>query len=209
MDRRTAGITGGALVVAAVLLGVLVTLVPVMSAPDSGWHDLMVGLRAPWMIDAALFFNWIGGGWRAVLLVPLGFAAVLLVLRRRMEALFALTAFALSAGLVQVIKHIAGRARPEDLLVPSDFGSFPSGHTANAATIALVLWLIAPRVWVAVLGTLWTLAMALSRTILSVHWLTDTIGGMLVGAGAPLLVAALLWGWLRWDRRPPQAELAA
>ncbi|REJ05891.1 phosphatase PAP2 family protein [Microbacterium bovistercoris] len=204
MTRRAAAIIGAALFVAAVLLGALVMFVPIASAPDTGWHALMVQLRAPWMIHVALFFDWIGGGWRAVLLVPLGIAGALLVLRRQTEALFALAAFALSAGLVQVIKHIVGRARPEDLLVASDFGSFPSGHTANAATIAVVLWLIAPRLWVAVLGALWTVAMALSRTILSVHWLTDTIGGILVGAGATLLVAALLWGWLRWDRRPPQ-----
>ncbi|MFE6997417.1 phosphatase PAP2 family protein [Microbacterium sp. NPDC057659] len=209
MGRRTAGIMGGVLVAAAVLLGMLVTWVPAAQLPDSAWNSLMGDLRRPWLVDAALFFNWIGGGWRAVLLVPLGIAAILLMLRRWYEALFALVAFAASAGGVQLLKHVFARDRPQDLLVPSDFGSFPSGHTANAVTIAVVLWLIAPRVWVAVLGALWTAAMALSRTLLSVHWLTDTVGGILIGAGASLLVAALLWGWLRWERRPPRAERAA
>ncbi|MDR2998447.1 MAG: phosphatase PAP2 family protein [Microbacterium sp.] len=209
MNRRTAGIAGGVLMVAAVLLGMLVTWVSAADVMDTGWNSLMGDVRRPWAVDVALFFNWIGGGWRATFLVPLVVAGILLALRRWREALFALAAFAVSAGIVQLLKNVLGRARPADLLVASDFGSFPSGHTANAATIAVVLWLIAPRVWMAVLGALWTVAMALSRTLLSVHWLTDTLGGILVGAGASLLVAALLWGWLRWESRPPQAERTA
>lgn len=45
--------------------------------------------------------------------------------------------------------------------------------------------------------------MALSRTFLSVHWATDTIGGALLGAGVVLLLAAWL---LPWVRRPGAAE---
>ncbi len=92
---------------------------------------------------------------------------------------------------VQLLKQLFGRARPDDMLVVSDYGSFPSGHTANAATIALVLWVLFPRVWVAIVGAAWVLAMALSRTFLSVHWATDTLGGALVGAGVVLVLAAL------------------
>ena len=71
------------------------------------------------------------------------------------------------------------------------------GGLGYAATIALVLWLLFPRVWIALIGAAWSLAMALSRTALSVHWLTDTVGGLFVGAAAAFLVGALLLPWVR------------
>ena len=52
------------------------------------------------------------------------------------------------------------------------------------------IWVLFPRVWVAIVGAAWVLLMAFSRTYLGAHWLSDTLGGMLVGASAALLVAA-------------------
>ena len=76
-------------------------------------------------------------------------------------------------------------------MVTSDFGSFPSGHVANAATIAVTIGVIVPIVWVWIAGAAYTVLMALSRTYLGVHWFTDTVGGLLVGAGVALLLWAL------------------
>ena len=106
-------------------------------------------------------------------------------------------AFLVSAGAVQLLKNLFGRARPEDMIVASDFGSFPSGHAANAATIAMVLWLVFPRVWTAILGVAWVVAMAISRTLLSVHWATDTLGGALVGAGVVLVLGSVMLPWVQ------------
>ena len=205
-------ITGAALLAGAVVLGILVVTLPAgaTNALDVFWNDAMAQLRQPWMLTAAHLLNRVGGGWIAILVVPLLVIAVLVLLRRWRSAVFAASAFIASAGLTQLLKQIFGRARPDDMLVASDFGSFPSGHTANAATIAVVLWLVFPRVWVAVVGALWVLAMALSRTILSVHWITDTIGGALVGASAALLVAGMLAGWvsLGWTGPPGVSDAA-
>ncbi len=49
-----------------------------------------------------------------------------------------------------------------------------------------------PRVWVAVVGIAWTLLMAFSRTQVHAHWLTDTLGAMVLGVATTLLVAAAL-----------------
>jgi len=95
---------------------------------------------------------------------------------------------------------LSAASAPLDMLVNSDFGSFPSGHTANAATVAVVLCVLLPRAIAIPLGIAWTVLMAGSRTVLSVHWVTDTIGGALVGAGVGLLVVAALAPWTRADR---------
>lgn len=177
------------------------------TAVDQWWHDIMVDTRPDALVAISHVLNRVGGGWIAVFVVPLGIAGVLALARRWRSALFALAAFASGALLVQLCKHLFGRARPEDMLVISDFGSFPSGHTANAATIAVVLWLLFPRGWVAVCGVVWIVLMGLSRTVLAVHWFTDTTGGALAGAAAALLIGALLLGWAQQDRADADAPV--
>jgi undecaprenyl-diphosphatase len=167
---------------------------------DTWWNDLVSGIRTDAMIAFAQVLNAVGGGWIAVYAIPLLVILAFLLARRWRSALFAALCFAASAGVVQILKHVFGRARPEDMLVLSDFGSFPSGHAANAATIAVVAWVLFPRVWIAVAGFVWIIAMALSRTFLSVHWASDTIGGAFVGAGVVLVLAAWLLPWVQRRR---------
>lgn len=172
---------------------------------DTWWNDTVSASRSDWMLSFALLLDHIGGGWIAILLVPMLVIIALLIARRWQAAVFAAVAFLVSAGAVQLLKHLFGRARPEDMIVASDFGSFPSGHAANAATIAMVLWLVFPRVWTAILGVAWVVAMAISRTLLSVHWATDTLGGALVGAGVVLVLGAWLLPWVTRARRDDPA----
>jgi undecaprenyl-diphosphatase len=198
MSRRTLLWWGVSLLVLATALGAVVVFVyPQSPGFDRWWNETIAAARADWMLDFALALNWIGGGWVAILGVPLLAILALVLARRWRSAVFAAVCFVASAGAVQLLKTLFGRARPDDMLVVSDYGSFPSGHTANAATIALVLWVLFPRVWVAIVGALWVLAMALSRTFLSVHWATDTLGGALVGAGVVLVLAAWLLPWVQ------------
>jgi membrane-associated phospholipid phosphatase len=183
---------GTAAVVAGVILGVgiLVGLGNATFGFDAAWQDLLSASRGPAMLAFSYALDWIGGGWFGVFAVPIGVAIILLIMRRPWGAGFFLAAEIVSVLAVQLLKQTIGRARPEDILVHADVGSFPSGHVANAATIAVALFVLFPKVWVAVGGAVWTLAMAFSRTYLGAHWISDTIGGALVGAGAALLVAA-------------------
>ena len=180
-NRRTiAGhwplISGGVAVGIAGLLGILVALRESPIELDAEWMEELLEGRRPWWDVPALFMDWLGGGLVAVIVVPLLIAGALVLARRPLGAAVFLLASVLSAGLVV-----------------SDEGSFPSGHVANAATIAIALGLILAldrgRRWVWMLGALYIVAMALSRTYLGVHWLTDTIGGALLGAG----VAVIVW----------------
>lgn len=159
-------------------------------AVDVWWNALVTAWWHPVLLGFSRVMNWAGGGWFGVLAVPIGAAVGLILLKRPWAAAYFLAAEAVSATGVQVLKHLFGRVRPEDILVVSDYGSYPSGHVANAATIATAAAVIFPRVWVGVTGTVWVLLMAFSRTYLHAHWLSDTLGGALIGAGAALLVAA-------------------
>ncbi|WP_434809930.1 phosphatase PAP2 family protein [Microbacterium sp. bgisy189] len=181
-------VVGAGLVFAAVVLGVLIALEADPIDVDVWWNGF-VNLFAPVLSDISLFMNFVGGGWFATYVVPLAGAALLVLIRRPWSGLMFVVASALSAAAVQVLKTIFGRARPEDMLVISDHGSFPSGHTANAATIAALAVLLFPRVWVAIVGAAWTLLMAFSRTQVHAHWFSDTVGGTLVGVGMALVVA--------------------
>ena len=68
-----------------------------------------------------------------------------------------------------------------------EFKSFPSGHTANAATLILLTTLPALRRslqkwsgWLFWVGATWALYVALSRIIMGAHFLTDVTTGLAV-----------------------------
>lgn len=157
---------------------------------DDGWNQALLG----WQVEALAVFsqamNWLGGGVVGVFVVPIGGALLLAVAGRYIGALYFVAASVFSAAAVQALKRLFGRARPEEILVISDYGSFPSGHAANAATIAVVAAVLFPRAWVIVAGAVWVVLMAFSRTYLHAHWLSDTVGGAMVGAGMALVVAS-------------------
>lgn len=158
---------------------------------DAWWNDY-VATFLPGIRPVALFMNVAGAGIVGTYIVPLAGAALLVIARRPWGAVFFLVASIVGALVVQLLKSIFGRLRPEEILVISDHGSFPSGHTANAAVIATVAVILFPRVWVAVIGLGWTLLMAFSRTQVHAHWLTDTLGALVLGIATTLIVAAVM-----------------
>jgi membrane-associated phospholipid phosphatase len=176
------------------------------------WMEEILEHRSPYWTVPAFVFNFLGGGVVAIAVVPVLVIVGLLLWRRRWAALYFAIAALVSVGVVQVLKQVIGRPRPEDMLVSPDFGSFPSGHSANAALIATALGIVFARAWVWAAGAVYTIAMMLSRTYLGAHWISDTIGGALVGAGVAVIVwapfAYLLYREKRaqhppiWAKRP-------
>jgi len=70
---------------------------------------------------------------------------------------------------------------------------FPSFHTSLAVTIALVCWHVGRRRFGWVI-TFLAVANVFSTIYLGIHWVTDVVGGVLVGVVS-------YWLALRWSRR--------
>jgi undecaprenyl-diphosphatase len=171
------------------------------------WMGELVEARAPLWTIPALVFNWVGGGISSIVIVPFTVIIGLLIWRRPWAALYYAAAAVASVTVVVIIKNLVGRPRPTDILVQPDFGSFPSGHSANAALIAATLGIIFWRTWVWVTGSLYTLMMMLSRTYLGAHWISDTVGGMLVGVGVAVIIWAPFALPLYRERRLPHPPI--
>jgi membrane-associated phospholipid phosphatase len=91
--------------------------------------------------------------------------------------------------LTTTVKHLADRVRPTFNPAAATLGpSFPSGHSATAAAFyaaaALLLgrWRSRPmRAVLAGLAVGLAIAVAASRVLLDVHWLSDVIAGLALG----------------------------
>ena len=177
--------------VAAVGIGIIISVTG--NGPLGVDRDLGAALRGEpggFWVEFSLVLNFLGGGWFGVYIVPAVVVAALCLLRRWWSALFAAVAISLSAGAVQWLKVALDRPRPDGGLIQIGSDAFPSGHVGNAATLAIVVGAIVMRSWVWALGIACTVAMAASRLILGVHWFSDTVGAVLVGAGIAVLVLA-------------------
>ncbi|MEO7147986.1 MAG: phosphatase PAP2 family protein [Terrimesophilobacter sp.] len=203
-------VSGLAAVAIAVALGSLILLRH--NGPfliDQSWMTEVVEDRTGWLEVPALILNFVGGGWFATILVPVVTIVILLFLKRRWAAAYYAIAVAFSALSVQLLKALFDRPRPEEILIVSDFGSFPSGHVTNAATIVVSLAILIGRTWVWYVGVVYVVLMALSRTYLGAHWVTDTIGGALLGAGVAVIVWAPLAVRLNREREQLQTTKSA
>lgn len=171
------------------------------------WMGELVEHRSqPWT-GLAMIFNNVGGGILAIAVIPVVTIVALLLFRRPWAALYYASATVLATLLVQIIKHIVGRPRPLDILVAADPGSFPSGHSANAAVMAATFAIVFPRLWVWLAGGIYTIGMMLSRTYLGAHWISDTIGGLLIALGVAIILWAPLATKLQHEREQPHPPL--
>lgn len=113
-------------------------------------------------------------------------------------------AYAYSSAVVQIVKRIFNEPRPSKFFEGInpirtlegyplyEWNSFPSGHSASAFTLAVVLTYLMPykhKHWIILPFALTT---AFSRVYLSQHFFTDIVAGSVVGV---LLTFQLIW-WL-------------
>lgn len=129
-----------------------------------------------------------------MILIPV----ILVLARRRLDALKAFCMIAGAFALAEVGKKLINEHRPPVALwaMKADSGaSYPSGHATTAAVIAVALVVIAAsfaaRSAALVLGGLYALAVAASRVYLADHYPLDVIGGILCAFAAAYIVTGL------------------
>ena len=212
LNHRRALRLVGVLAVATVVVFALVGTDPnrgVVQDVDDGFLRAMVDVRwAPlvWLAKALAFAGSVWVNWPLRVM-----AMVVLAVRRRW---LQLTAFVLAVATSEIaiglLKSLYERPRPTAGLLPTHSFSFPSGHAVAGAVTAVGLVLVllppGPRRWRWELqAAVFACLMALSRTYLGVHWLSDVVGGGLLGVtlaiGWPAVLQEVRERWGRSHAR--------
>jgi undecaprenyl-diphosphatase len=206
-----------ALLVAAVPFGAIVLLL----REKSGWlqridlgtaqhlHDFDVAHPA-FVTSMRVITN---SGAPLTWIIVLAVVAVWLVIRRlfRLAIFVAVTGLG-SSLLNDTIKSLVGRTRPvlEHPVATATGKSFPSGHTQSAIVgygilVLIFLPVVARRfrpLVVAAAGVM-VLLIGFSRIALGVHYVSDVVGGLLIGGAWLLALTAAFSAWRRDQHLPP------
>lgn len=171
-------------------------------ALDRRLLELMGAVRSEPALSIWSVLTWVGD---TLLVFPLAVVAGLLLAHRKRSSSPVVLLVAASAGVGSVVgltKWIIARPRPPALPlvgVEDGFG-FPSGHSAQAAAVYLMLALlvlpILTTAWqraAVMLSALALIATAMiSRIMLGVHAPSDVLGGFLLGIGWTALLLSVL-----------------
>ncbi|WP_051182822.1 phosphatase PAP2 family protein [Nocardia vinacea] len=202
-------VRAAAVIVMFIELSVQVSRSGWLTGADSTTLDWFTTHRSPvWTVTARAFTH--AGDPAGLAVIGLLLAGLLVWrLRCAVPMVLILGTVAVASAASRISKVVVGRTRPPavvQLMSQTDF-SYPSGHVTGTAALAgsvLLAYLGArPAVWRRITAVLLVVVvvamMAATRLYLGVHWLTDVIGGGLLGCSVVLIGAVLqpyLWAWL-------------
>lgn len=157
-------------------------------APVLTWF---YGLLSPARTQLALLFSTLGGT-ELMIVLSLGLG-VALWFRHKREAVFVVASMGGAAVIMGLTKLVLARPRPE-LFPDVDYWqtaspSFPSGHATGSAAFALTVFYVVRRLYprwqalAAILGLIFCLGVSASRLYLQVHYPSDILAGIALGAG--------------------------
>lgn len=184
----------GVLVTLALTAAILVLTCVVLwyngpAGPDSPWLQWFIDHRTDTWTRLAKAVSTAGDTTSVAIYATL--ATVVLAWRRYWEQAILIAIAALGAGALTYFgKLLIGRDRPPviDHLVTETNHSYPSGHALGSTVVvgilvavALPYWGRVARVAAVSIGTVFVIAVGLSRLYLGVHWPTDVLAGWLVG----------------------------
>jgi membrane-associated phospholipid phosphatase len=161
-------------------------------SPITAWAEAITSDEVEGWIRIA---NRFGGGMNPVMIIGFFMLGGLAFAERRWIDYGIRMVFAGAAAgvLVQVLKLLVGRTRPELWLGPfhharASASSFPSGHTVGAFALAGILILGAESRTLRVVAAVLAIAVAVSRVLAFRHWTSDVVASAAIG----LIVAATL-----------------
>ncbi|KUO19442.1 phosphatase PAP2 family protein [Streptomyces dysideae] len=208
-DRRTAHRATGVLGLCSVLLLALVTV---------RWHPLIeldgdvADTTHRWAVDASgvtqafrILTDWVWDPWTMRILC----AAVVIWLwwRRsaRRPAVWLAVATTVGTLLQQGLKAAVNRPRPvwPDPVDSAHYAAFPSGHAMTATVVCgLLLRLlhhygVGRALWrtAVLVAAVSVIGVGMTRVWLGVHWLSDVVGGWLLGATLVALAVTVSGRW--------------
>jgi len=166
------------------LLGVIVLI----SSPKAAIHLSINQWHAPFF-DGLFKYMTLLGSW------GVGVLFLLLLIRYKREAIIFLIGNLVITLLVQGLKHLVfpGTLRPVAYfkgihilhLIPGEamhfYNSFPSGHSASAFGIFIILIYLTKNSWLKIGWLLLAFLIAFSRVYLSQHFLEDILAGSFIG----------------------------
>ncbi|WP_226599940.1 phosphatase PAP2 family protein [Streptomyces violascens] len=178
---------------AVVVLGVLYAGHGRPGMVDRWVQPAVDGVRPPWR-QVALAMDFLGEPAGAAMLL-LATATACLLLRRPRSGVLAVAGVGITVGMATLLKHLVGRTIHGDGNL-----SYPSGHTAFATALALVVALLATgrlglgrtagRLLVLASVLVAGAAMGWAQVALGAHYPTDALGGWCT---ALVVIPAAAW----------------
>jgi len=211
-DERSVDVSWALRAAILCAVGLALTWVVAELVPGARAHDAaaLLGFSDLWRprIDAAA--NAVA---RSVSARPYALLAIILltvaIVRRRPRTALAVAVVLLGAGLsAEAMKPLLAHAHDYAGHKLVEAGSWPSGHSTAAMSLALCAVMVAParmRVVVALVGSLLAVAVSFALLVLAWHLPSDVVGGyLLAGLWASLAVAGLQSAQARWPSPVPR-----
>ncbi|MBP1919987.1 phosphatase PAP2 family protein [Youngiibacter multivorans] len=137
------------------------------------------------------------------LYILIAVTAVLLILRgtRKTAVLVAISFLITWISGEQILKNVIGRVRPfieyglTVIIKRPESYSFPSGHAAMSFAVAGVFLFTGHRYRKTFLA--FAVYVSISRVYLNVHYLTDILGGVLLGLSVSYMTVRWIGRWLQ------------
>ncbi len=128
------------------------------------------------------------------------------------HALFVFGTMSFGAIATYLTKILFMRPRPEFSMIPETGNSFPSGHATIGFLFISILYVIikgkltcVQKILFLTLGSLSIVAISISRVYLGVHYMTDVIGGCILGlwciTSGVIVLRFSPWIWYKINRK--------